>query len=92
MKNEAYIPCPYCGEEIKATAKACPHCGSDESTGWGDNTYLDGIDVGDSFDYEDMVAQEFPGTKKKGTSFFRWKTIVGGVMLALFLLMLLRLL
>jgi len=26
--------CPFCGEMISDRAKACPHCGSDEQTGW----------------------------------------------------------
>ncbi|MBN1780190.1 zinc ribbon domain-containing protein [bacterium] len=26
--------CPFCGEMIEDGARACPHCGSDERTGW----------------------------------------------------------
>jgi len=26
--------CPNCGEELHEDAKICPHCGSDEETGW----------------------------------------------------------
>jgi len=41
------IPCPFCGEEIPANSTVCPHCGSDEQTGWSEQRYLDGIDLGD---------------------------------------------
>jgi hypothetical protein len=31
-----YFSCPQCGENVPVGALACPHCGSDESTGWSD--------------------------------------------------------
>ena len=37
--------CPTCGEPVPAGARACPHCGADERTGWGEDTYLDGVDL-----------------------------------------------
>lgn len=33
--------CPFCGEMISDRAKACPHCGSDEQTGWQSDFYSD---------------------------------------------------
>ena len=30
---------------MPAGAKACPHCGADERTGWSEETYLDGVDL-----------------------------------------------
>ena len=50
--------CPVCGEEVPARAKACPVCGSDENTGWSEHTYLDGVDLGDDFDYNDTLERE----------------------------------
>ncbi len=44
----AFVPpgdCPTCGESVPAGAKACPHCGADERTGWSEETYLDGVDL-----------------------------------------------
>ena len=84
------VPCPYCGEMIKRKSKACPHCGSDEQTGWSDDTYLDGIDIGDDVDYDSLVEKEFSGTKHSIKWWRSWKTITGIVLLLLFLVFLLR--
>jgi len=35
--------CPNCGADVPAKAKCCPECGSDEQTGWSEDTYLDGV-------------------------------------------------
>ena len=51
--------CPNCGLDVPIKAKACPHCGSDENTGWSDKTYLDGLDLYDESDYEDTIRKEF---------------------------------
>jgi len=52
--------CPNCGATVPREAKACPECGSDEQTGWSEETHVDGIDLpDDSFDYEDFVKREF---------------------------------
>ena len=59
------IPCALCGQEISRSARACPWCGSDEKTGWSDNTYLDGLSLGaDQEEYEDLKEQEFGGDSK----------------------------
>ncbi len=71
--------CVYCGEEIDAMAKACPHCGSDENTGWSENTYLDGIDFADEDKYEEIREQEFG----KHTLIPVWQIITGIVLLAI---------
>lgn len=39
-----YFVCPNCGAEVRLNALACPECGSDESTGWSEDTVYDGID------------------------------------------------
>jgi uncharacterized protein (UPF0212 family) len=49
--NNAFVPpeeCPVCGEDVPRGAKACPHCGADERTGWNDETTrYDGVDLPD---------------------------------------------
>ena len=40
-----YFVCPNCGAEVTLKAKACPECGSDENTGWSEDTMYDGIDL-----------------------------------------------
>ncbi len=90
MKKDDYVVCPHCGGEIKRSAKACPHCGSDEQTGWSERTYLDGIDIGDDFDYDEMVGREFSGGNYSVQWWKSWKTITGIVLLVFFLIMVLR--
>lgn len=42
-----YFVCPNCGAELKPKAPACTECGSDENTGWSDDTLYDGLDLPD---------------------------------------------
>jgi len=67
--------CPNCGAEVPPNAKACPECGSDEQTGWSEETKADGLDLPEeNFDYGDFVKREF-GAKKAlphGISWFWW--------------------
>jgi len=81
--------CPLCGGEFKKGLRACPHCGSDENTGWSDKTYLDGIDLGDDVDYDELVKDEFPG-RSTAPAKLRWTTIAGIVVLFFFLAALLK--
>jgi hypothetical protein len=85
MKSVECVPCPHCGGEMSPKAKACPHCGSDESTGWSENRYLDGIDLPEEDEYEEIRQNEFEGEKKKLTS-RRWILVTAAVVLVLFLL------
>ncbi|HMD68628.1 MAG TPA: hypothetical protein VKF42_07070 [Chitinivibrionales bacterium] len=82
MKTNRTFPCPACGGEVRVGAKSCPHCGSDERTGWSDKTYLDGIDLGDDVDYEELREQEFgtAGIAKRKVS---WVAVVAAILLAL---------
>ena len=41
----ATFPCPNCGAEVRAGSRSCPECGSDEETGWSDDTLYDGLDL-----------------------------------------------
>jgi hypothetical protein len=60
-----WVACPHCGGRIKRDAAACRHCGSDDRTGWSDDTYMDGIDVPEPGDYEEgLEAEGFTGPAK----------------------------
>jgi len=61
-EDEVYVLCPFCGAEIKASAKSCPHCGSDETTGWSDGAEFSGDELPD---YDEIVENEF-GTDVNG--------------------------
>ncbi len=76
--------CPYCGGPIDKNAKSCRHCGSDELTGWSQDTYLDGIDLPDMDDYEELKEKEFGSSRRKKISI---QTIVGAVVLAAMILL-----
>ena len=52
--------CPVCGEPVPAGRKSCAHCGSDERSGWSDETAQDALDLpGEDFNYRDFVEKEF---------------------------------
>jgi uncharacterized membrane protein YvbJ len=76
--------CPNCGGHIKKNAMACPHCGSDEQTGWSENTYLDSIDLGDEVDYEDLVNKEFPRHAAHRPK-ITWTAMAGAIVLFFFI-------
>ncbi|MFQ5686180.1 MAG: zinc-ribbon domain-containing protein [Candidatus Scalindua sp.] len=40
-----YFICPNCGAEVTVKALSCPECGSDEKTGWSEDTMYDGLDL-----------------------------------------------
>ncbi len=42
---EDYFVCPNCGAKVSPKAKACPECGSDENTGWSEDTMYDALDL-----------------------------------------------
>lgn len=65
-------------------ARACPHCGSDEKTGWSEKTYLDGIDLDDEYEYEDFIRREF-GIKRFNKKLNKKQRLIA-VMALLFLL------
>lgn len=40
-----YFVCPNCGAEVPQKALACPECGSDDQTGWSEDTLYDGTGI-----------------------------------------------
>lgn len=42
------FPCPHCGAEVPEGAPACRECGSDDLTGWSEETLYDGLDLPDT--------------------------------------------
>ena len=90
LKKKDTIPCPYCGEMIERDAKSCSFCGSDEQTGWSDQTYLDGIDIDESFDYEQQLSEDFPKSNSKSVWWKSKSLIIGIVSIVAFILFSLR--
>lgn len=82
--------CPNCGAEIPPKAKACPECGSDETTGWSEKAHADNLGLPEEeFDYEEFVKEEF-GTgraKPPGISWPWWGVALVLAGLLLFLLL-----
>ena len=78
--------CPHCGARRPARARCCPACGSDEQTGWSEETPTGGLDLpDDEFNYEEFVQEEFGGgrVKPKGIHWFWWLTALLLVILLL---------
>ena len=75
-KDDDWFSCPNCGAELPASAKFCPECGSDEKTGWSEETYLDGVTLPGEDD-------EDPGRPAGSLDKFRplW-VVAAGVLLA----------
>jgi len=75
MASKNTFSCPVCGEDVPAKAKACPHCGACEKSGWNEEASgADGLDLpDDEFDYEKFTAEEFGAPRKpRGKERF-WK-------------------
>ena len=43
--------CPNCGEPIEEDAQACPHCGSDDETGWNPDVEYYSLELPEDDDY-----------------------------------------
>ncbi len=59
--KEPDFVCPNCGADVPGGAKSCPECGSDERTGWSEDTYLDGVTLPDDEDEDLPEAEKKPG-------------------------------
>ena len=81
--------CPNCNTAVPSGAHACPECGADEETGWGEDAHAQSLGIPDEdFDYDEFVEREFgeekPGVKPQGLHWFWW--LVGlGLLAALIL-------
>jgi len=62
--------CPHCGEELRAGANRCRHCGASDECGWqeldGEFT-VDGYADDDAFDYDAFVEREFGNGERPAT-------------------------
>lgn len=88
MPSKSPFPCPICGGTVPAKAKACPHCGACDKTGWnGETTDYDGLDLPDEdFDYEKFKEDEFGESKRlKGKRLFWWWVTVIIILIVIFL-------
>jgi len=59
--TEPDFVCPNCGADVPGGAKSCPECGSDENTGWSEDTYLDGVSL--PYEDDDDSVEEKPKPK-----------------------------
>jgi hypothetical protein len=84
------FPCPICGGDVPAKAKACPHCGACDKTGWNKEARAsDGLDLpDDDFDYQKFTEEEFGQPRKlRGWKlFWWWATAIFTVILLLLIL------
>jgi hypothetical protein len=88
-KSNDWVACPHCGERIRQDAKSCRHCGSDDRTGWSDDTYMDGIDIPEPGDYAEGLERE--GFRKPARDANRiWMGLVSAFLLLVFAYWLLR--
>jgi hypothetical protein len=88
MASKSTFSCSVCGEDVPAKARACPHCGACEKSGWNEEaSEADGLDLpDDDFDYEKFTAEEFGAPRKlRGKERF-WK-VVAVVILVLMIIL-----
>jgi hypothetical protein len=70
--------CPICGEDVPSGALACPECGADHNSGWGEDVAYDALDLPDEdFDYDEFVREEFGSSlKPAGVKTIWWITAI----------------
>ncbi|MEM6259318.1 MAG: zinc-ribbon domain-containing protein [Planctomycetota bacterium] len=79
--EDDWFICPVCGEEVKANALACPHCGADEETGWSEDTAFDGMELPVD---EEWPVNEGPAKRRKVISLLMAIVMIGLIILLLF--------
>src|SRR5271169_3190467 len=58
MARPNTFSCPVCGKDVPAKAKACPHCGACDKSGWNEEMSIyDGIDLPDG-DFDREISPE----------------------------------
>jgi hypothetical protein len=70
-----YFICPNCGAEVPMKALACPECGSDDRTGWSEDTLYDGIEESSEFE-EAYEACADPDPPPRAMALFHVKTFI----------------
>ena len=71
------FPCPICGKDVPLKAKACPHCGACEKSGWNEEARVyDGLDLPeDSFNQEKLEEKKAARSRKwRGKELVWWIT------------------
>lgn len=83
--RRAAFPCPVCGERVPAGAKVCRECGSDESTGWSEDTLYDDLDLPDpGYGADEPAPRRGRAVRGIGTR------EIGALLVLLFVLLLLK--
>lgn len=87
-RRRAAFDCPVCGERVPAGAKVCRECGSDETTGWSEDTLYDDLDLPDP----GYGAEEPPARGSRGSRTARGigTREIGALLVVLFVLLLLK--
>ena len=81
--------CPNCGANVPRRAKACPECGSDETTGWSASARTQSLDLPDEeFSYDEFMQREFGRPKRSAGQILWWSVAV--LLLLVFLLLYLK--
>ena len=90
MASNSTFPCPVCGEDVPAKARACPNCGACEKSGWNEEASgTDGLDLpDDDFDYEKFKEEEFGSPRKPRGKELVWKIVGAGVVILMILALL----
>lgn len=71
--------CANCGAAIPRKARACPHCGADERTGWREASVYDGLNLPDS-----AYGGDAPKPLRRGLAWYWIVAIVAGIIVSLF--------
>lgn len=83
-RDSAPTECPVCGTDLPPNARACPHCGADERTGWNeDESRYDGLDLPDAA-FEDDDTPRSPRRPLRHGPHPAW-IVVGLVLVVLFI-------
>jgi hypothetical protein len=68
--------CAQCGGDMPRRAKACPHCGADERTGWRESSVYDGMEFPDD-ERDERIAEadaEAAGKERGGLPWY-WTAV-----------------
>ena len=64
QSKDDWFTCPVCSEVVRADALACPHCGSDDETGWSEASAYDEADLP-----EETLGETSRTTKQQSPAF-----------------------